>query len=373
MRILRMCFNQAKRKRIKFLLITPLIVVFSAYIYIMLKIPAKRTMSPSIVFSHHISKAVLEPKENSDFHYISNDGTGSLVEKPMRIHGDKTSARETEFSKTQRKSNEQSQQKYVENMSQMAKYLEGELLLSTVEGKPVDKTETVSFPMRGILNVHVWKEVCNYQVESLREFILFPAAPAKRSYITSFKSIENGNNFGQRVFGYIFPAISGHYRFFISSSGNSELWLSSDESTKNLRNIAHIGSRNKPGWSAPGNHSHFSQEIELRKNSQYFIEVLHKHLSGIAFLEVSWLKPEASQFSIITNPFIGAKVNDSHVTDNAVELNDYREEHQIREVKLPYVDRQLVNDLLDYCPYEPSYLVRHQLVRFQVSATQSLV
>lgn len=244
--------------------------------------------------------------------------------------------------------------------------------VSSHEKNQTSQHENITFLSHGVLNLHVWEKVCHFQVESLRQFILFPQAPSKRRLLNSSSLFsEKDSNFGERMFGFISPSTSGQYQFAISSSGNSELWLSSDETSANLRKIASLGSRDNPGRGKPRNYmtasSQVSKTFSLTKHMKYYIDVLHKHKSGKVHLEVAWRFAEEAEFKIITSEYLWGAMNDSHVPDNAVQLADYDEQpQQSRDSIWPYFNPEGAREILPECPYEPSYLVKHKLIRFQV-------
>ena len=230
--------------------------------------------------------------------------------------------------------------------------------------------------LKGFLNHHIWEYVCNHQVASLRGFILYPKLPSKRRFLfsSSSKQGKDVNNFGERVFGFIVPPSSGEYQFTISSSGDSELWLSSDEKLENLQKIAYLAWQESPGRSKQGNFSNFQSQIStsifLHAEVSYCIDIIHKHQSGKARLDVAWRPPNSTQYTTIKSEYLRAKINDSHVTDYAVRLEDYEEQsQQSHDIKLPYIDFREVAQVLPTCFYQPSYLVKHKLIRFEVIST----
>ncbi|XP_073231910.1 beta-1,4-N-acetylgalactosaminyltransferase 3-like [Porites lutea] len=247
------------------------------------------------------------------------------------------------------------------------------------EQKLENEIKDVPHSLPGFLNHHIWEHVCGYRVESLREFILFPQAPSKRRTLSmsSAQRSDEHNNFGEQIFGLISPNVTGKYQFAISSSGNSELWLSSDETSENLRKIAFVTSDNHLGRSQPGNFSNTPSQISsacfLTKNNRYLISILHKHNVGRAHLDVAWrLFGREVKFNVISSLFLWAVVNDSHVTDNTVQISDYQEQLQRSHVMHPpFVDSEQIKDVLTSCHYEPSYLVKHKLIRFQGARNKS--
>ena len=367
MKIASVCCNQIKRKRVQILLAIFFLLAFTTCFYITIQIPRK-----TVVYVGDVHRF---PTGITKTGFLESNAGGALIFE------------EKEKVKTSFNDVDEIFRKVVgEITGQTLKSSEGEIapnddsVLNQQENMSINKKVTTekSFEsqadsLQGFLNHHVWEQLCNYQVESLREFILFPQSPSKRRSLLTSSSIpgENGNNFGERIFGFISPLTSGEYQFAISSSGNSELWLSSDESSENLRKIASLGSRDNPGRGEPGSFSKFASQIStsffLNKSVRYFVDIIHKHQSGKAHLDVAWRLPGEDQFLVITSASLWAKMNDSLVPINAVRLADYEEQpQQSRDIIPRYVYSEEVENVLPICSYHPSYLVKHQLIRFQV-------
>ena len=383
MKITRVCYNQTKRKKAQFLLAIFFLLAFAACFYITIQKPRKTVIYIDDVrdIPKGISNSVfLEPNAVKDLSFARNKEGKILfdgAEETLSNH-----VVEEIAGQTPRSSERQIVQSYDnvlehdENMFKNKKYTSmNSPLLSVREGKLESQAEDTTDSLRGFLNHHVWEHVCNKQVESLREFILFPQAPSKRRALlaSSFKPGEKTNNFGERIFGFISPNTSGEFQFAISSSGNSELWVSSDMTSENLRKIASVsGSRDNPVTSKPGNlsansPSQISALFFLKENTKYFIDIIHKHQSGKAHLELAWRLPGKVEFNVITSEFLWAKMNDSYLADNTVRLADYEERQQQSRYIIPqYVPSEEIEEVLPTCPYQPSYLVKHKLVRFQV-------
>lgn len=370
MKITRLCYNNVKRKKVQILLALFFLLAFTVCFYVHVQQPRKTVIFIDDLngISKELSKAfLLKPKEVQDFSFVQNGREETFSDNEAENFKDDIE-RSTTKSTDMRQfvANENNSNMFGENKSG---YIEDEFREET----QANQDENIPFSLQGFLNLHVWGNVCNVQVESLREFILFPQAPSKRRFLTSSSnSGEKENNFGGRMFGFISPSENGEYQLAISSSGNSDLWLSSDETSANLRKIASLDSRDNPGRGEPINYSTDSSQVSasfyLAKNMKYLIDVLHKHQSGKVHLEVAWRLAREAEFNVITSKFLWAKMNDSHVADNAVRLADYDERaQQSRDSVPPFVNSEDVNDVLPECSYEPSYLVKHQLVRFQVS------
>ena len=378
MKIARLCYNNFKRKKAQLLLVLFFLLVFTICVYLNIQQTMKTVIYKDDVNAIHegLTKPLfLKPSQAADFSFEQSDlkiTDHKLENFPDDIKNLRTTkASDVMKVKLKGKNNtlEYVNSKFENELGLLA---EEPSFVSSQEKNHSSQHENIIFSLQGFLNLHVWEKVCHFQVESLRQFILFPHAPSKRRLLTSSSLFsEKDSNLGERMFGFISPSTSGQYQFAISSSGNSELWLSSDETSTNLRKIAHLGSRDNPGRGEPRNYftdsSQVSKTLSLTNQLKYYIDVLHKHKSGKVHLEVAWRFEGEEEFRIIRSGHLWGKMNDSQVPDNAVQLDDFDEQpQQSRDSVLPYFDPDGVREILPKCPYEPSYLVKHKLIRFQV-------
>ncbi len=147
--------------------------------------------------------------------------------------------------------------------------------------------------------------------------------------ITLFETPSNsGDNYGQRVRGYVCPPQSGNYVFYIASDDKSELWLSTDENPANKRRIAY----NNSGWTNSREWTKFSTQtsapIALQSGRRYYIEALHKESVGGDNLAVGWKLPSGTLERPIPGsrllPYSGATAR----TSSETELAEYTEEEE---------------------------------------------
>ena len=377
MKIVRLCFNNIQRKKIQILIALFFLLGLTVCFYIAIQQPRKTVIYIDDVnrISKGPSKVLFLKRNKVEDLSLAKTDQGVTDNK---VHSFRDDIRNLEATKSSDMNHfGPNENNMLEHEDRQFKNKNGYIMkkssfMSSHERNQVSQNENITVSLQGFLNLHIWENVCHFQVESLREFILFPQAPSKRSLLNSSSVVrKKENNFGERMFGFISPSKSGEYQFAISSSGNSELWLSSDETSANLRKIASLGSRDKPGQGEPGNYLTVSSQVSttfyLMENMRYFIDVLHKHHLGKVHLEVAWRFEGKAEFSVITSKHLCAQMNDSHVADNAVRLADYEEQTQQSRDSVPlFLNSDEVKDVLPECSYEPSYLVKHQLVRFQV-------
>lgn len=147
----------------------------------------------------------------------------------------------------------------------------------------------------GGLQREVWDDIKGAGLWHLRNAPAFHREPTKTEFMEGAVAPGNaGDNYGQRLRGYVIPQISGEYTFWIASDDNSELCLSSDDSKFNKVPVAMIfglgkGARNdrvEPlEWERFKTQK--SEPIMLEAGNRYFIEALHKEGEGDDHLAIA--------------------------------------------------------------------------------------
>ena len=115
--------------------------------------------------------------------------------------------------------------------------------------------------------------------------------PNQTGTLTIFEiPVNNADNYGTRVRGYVCPPVTGQYRFWIASDDNGELWLSTGASPGNKQLIANVAS-----WTDSQEWTKFASQqsalITLTAGQQYYIEALQKEGTGGDNLAVGWQLP----------------------------------------------------------------------------------
>ncbi len=116
--------------------------------------------------------------------------------------------------------------------------------------------------------------------------------PTSTTTITTLEApADSGENFGERMRGYLTAPSTGLFTFFLTSDENAELWVSSsDEPAHKLKRAwVTAGSVNAGTWDALP--SQKSITMSLTAGNSYFIEVVRYETSGSDHLQVGWLKP----------------------------------------------------------------------------------
>lgn len=128
--------------------------------------------------------------------------------------------------------------------------------------------------------------------------------PSGTSALTSLEGPTNwGDNYGDRMRGYITPTATGAYTFRIAGDDYSELWLSTDDNPANKVKIAYI-----EGWTDPYQWNKYSTQqssaISLTAGHRYYVEVLHKEGTGGDNISVAWTGPGISTPTVVAGSFL---------------------------------------------------------------------
>jgi hypothetical protein len=120
------------------------------------------------------------------------------------------------------------------------------------------------------------------------------SSPNQVNQLPTFATpVDIGDNYGQRLRGYLCPPVNGVYQFYLAGDDQVELWLSSDEDPSHKQKIAYID-----GWSMPNDYyayaSQQSAPIYLQAGQRYYVEALHKEGSGGDHLSVGWQLPDGT-------------------------------------------------------------------------------
>jgi hypothetical protein len=149
----------------------------------------------------------------------------------------------------------------------------------------VVESANVSCAGAGKISREVWTGVPGITVAE----IPLNEPPDQVSELTSFETSNYfGNDYGQRIRGYVCPARTGEYIFYIASDDASELWLSTDDSPANKKKIAYLNTAvTTRNWFTP-RPEQSSDWIQLTAGTKYYIEALHKEGRGDDHLSVAW-------------------------------------------------------------------------------------
>lgn len=154
-------------------------------------------------------------------------------------------------------------------------------------------------PLGGI-TLEVWKDMSGTNISNLTRDARYPDKPDLVEVVDRFSGKQNfGDNYGQRMRGYLHPPMTGKYRFMISSDDASELRLGVNDDPASAQRIAGIDT-----YTTPDDFRYRSQTIQLEAGRRYYIEALQKEGGGADHLIVGWVMPDGTEDKPIPGRFL---------------------------------------------------------------------
>ena len=206
-------------------------------------------------------------------------------------------------------------------------------------------------PFVGAMNIHIWRELCGFDVTNLRQHLFFPRYPSEnfKHPITEFQIEDNSLDYGQVIFGFVHPPNTMSYRFAIVSDDTSELWLSSSEDPNQKQLIARVFTDGDIAWAGLNQLDKYpdqiSQDMYLLKGSKYYLEVLHKQGIGDGFVQVFWKSFQEKKFKLISSEYLSPYSDNTSVAEKKhvfhsvlSERYHYELEQKFKRISKEYLD-----------------------------------
>jgi hypothetical protein len=121
------------------------------------------------------------------------------------------------------------------------------------------------------------------------------AKPPTVTETVAFEKISQrkGDNYFERIRGYIHAPVSGKYTFWVSGDESAELHLSPTARPVDKTMVAYLEERStREDWTRIS--SQQSEPITLQANKKYYFELLHKQASGDDFVILGWRLPDGT-------------------------------------------------------------------------------
>lgn len=153
---------------------------------------------------------------------------------------------------------------------------------------------------RAMVKRDVWNGLAN-PLSNLKGSAKYPSKPDTTSYINTLEVANTGaQNYSQRLTGFIVPPKSGNYTFYVASSGQSELYLGTNELAQGKVLIAKVATSS--GFRQYGKDAaQKSAPVALVAGKSYYVEALSAQDTGADYLSVTWTAP-----GVTTTPADGA-------------------------------------------------------------------
>lgn len=166
------------------------------------------------------------------------------------------------------------------------------LVMASISGTNAGGTGALSLPILildggGGLTREVWTGLAGSGLAP----VPLTTTPSSTSLLTSLQApADAGDQFGDRMRGYLTAPVSGNYTFFLTGDETAEFWLSStEEPGQRLKRSWVTNSGLTPGtWSLPGQRS---LPVRLKAGQRYYFEALRRETTGPDHLSIGWLRP----------------------------------------------------------------------------------
>jgi PA14 domain/Polysaccharide deacetylase len=160
-----------------------------------------------------------------------------------------------------------------------------------------------------ISNVFLRLNIRKNNLTDLTTDTRYPLRPTRTelmSNISGFQRGDLGNNYGERVYGYLVPKTTGAYTFTVTGDDDTELWLSTDNNPATKRKIASF-----TGYTTATQFTKYpgqkSAAITLTAGKSYYLEVLHIGITGVDMFKIYWQTPTKPAISVITPDVLSSK------------------------------------------------------------------
>ncbi|HUG66623.1 MAG TPA: malectin domain-containing carbohydrate-binding protein [Pirellulaceae bacterium] len=144
--------------------------------------------------------------------------------------------------------------------------------------EPADDFEITQSDERGGLLRELWTNVTGSKVEAFINYISEQPKPSQTETIDRFETPEDfGDQYGQRIRGYLHPPTTGNYEFSIRANAEGWLFISADALPENKQRV-------EPG-----------DKVALKAGKAYYVEAFHKESTGRDYLTIGWKLPDGTE------------------------------------------------------------------------------
>ncbi len=163
----------------------------------------------------------------------------------------------------------------------------------------------------GSLQRELYTNVFGLSIADLTNSAKFPNSPDQVDAVPSFETPSlSGDNYGERLRGYLLPPVTGDYVFYVASDDQGALYLSPDNDPTHKVQIAYEANWSFPrSWTGIGagrtNEANISAPIHLQAGRPYYVEALHKEGGGGDNFGVAWQMPGDTVPAIGSPPIPG--------------------------------------------------------------------
>lgn len=186
-----------------------------------------------------------------------------------------------------------------------------QLQITATDGKNSRSAATsiTVFPALGVgtgsILAEVFKGISGSWVTDLTKNAKYPNSPDERYQLKSAEIPSNaGDNYGTRIRGYVYPPVSGVYRFNLASDEWSEVYLSTDRTPEKKDLLCFVpAATDYYEWRKFPDYQ-LSRPVSLVKGQSYYLEIRYKESGWRDHLALAWLCPGKTNFEVIDGAFL---------------------------------------------------------------------
>jgi hypothetical protein len=154
-----------------------------------------------------------------------------------------------------------------------------------------------------------WSNIGGTAITDLTNNPSYPNSPTGSEFLTIFEGPVNwADNYGSRLYGWLYPPQSGDYTFWLATDDGGELWLSTDEDPAKATVIASVSgwmpSRDFDGAAGAPGTAFKSNAVKLEAGQRYYIQALEKEGGGGDNVAVAWQGPGFTR-EVLAAPYVG--------------------------------------------------------------------
>jgi hypothetical protein len=165
---------------------------------------------------------------------------------------------------------------------------------------------TVAAGTDNALFAEYWTGISGTDPNALLENSRYPDSP-NGSYlvVNQLSGSFSGDNYGQRIRGYIVPQTSGTYTFYIASDDGSRLFLGADATPVDTNPALGNQIAEVPGWGWTNSNQwdkyteQKSAPVTLTEGQYYYVEILHKEGTGGDNVSVGWSTDGGTTITVV--------------------------------------------------------------------------
>ncbi len=159
---------------------------------------------------------------------------------------------------------------------------------------------TTTLNSLGTITMDMWDDISGSTLDALQSDIRYPGSPSSSQLLTTFDTGDSiGDNYGAKIYGWLYVPISGDYTFYLTCADEGQLWLSIDDSPENVQMLA-----SEPVWGWYDTFSHRSDPVSLVTGNKYYIEAIWKEGGDWDHCQVAWQGAGIREQEIINGSFL---------------------------------------------------------------------